>query len=80
MLQTECVEDSEEIDLEKDMDQVESLLDYGCSINKEVVYRINDDESGIHLDAFSLGKFRFDVKDTIVYKPHGLGCRKKGAG
>ena len=69
-----------DIDPGKDMEHEVSLLDYGGRTNENVVYRINENRSGIYLDAFELGGLRLRVKDILAYKPWNFGNYKPGAG
>lgn len=74
------VGDSAKIDPSKDMEYEISLLDYGGATNKNVIYRINEDRSGIYLEAFELGGLRLRVKDIMSYKQWKFGRVNKGSG
>lgn len=74
------VKDDVEINPEEDMKYEVSLLDYGGKTNRSVVYRVNEDRSGIYLDAFALGGLVLHVKDIISYKPWNYGNVHKGSG
>jgi len=74
------VEEVENIDPSKDMEHEISLRDYGGSTNKNVIHRVNENRSGIYLEAFELGGLRLRVKDIIVYKQWNWGHYNPGAG
>lgn len=72
--------DDVNINPEEDMKYEESLLDYGGKTNRSVVYRVNEDRSGIYLEAFALGGLVLHVKDIISYNPWNFGRVNKGSG
>jgi len=74
------VKDDVGLNPEEDMKYEVSLLDYGGKTNKGVVYRINEDKSGIYLEAFVLGELVLHVKNIISYKPWNFGRVHKGFG
>lgn len=73
-------EDSGKINPGKDMKYEESLLDNGGRTNRSVVYRVNEDKSGIYLEAFEFGGLVLHVKDIIRYVPWNFGKVHKGSG
>ena len=64
----------------EDMKWEASLLDYGGQKNRSVVYRVNEDRSGIYLEAFEFGGLVLHVKDIIKYNPWRFGKVHKGSG
>lgn len=67
-------------DPSKDMEYDISLLDYQGRINKNVMYVVNEDKSGISIDSFELNGLKFHVKERMIYKPWRFGRVNKGSG